>query len=64
MQAKTGEADDSLSLNHLVWHQLLDQKNIKIIFSEHQSHFSECMQLMENLSLCGVFSLFIHICHG
>lgn len=26
MEAKTGEADDSLSLNHLVWHQLLDQK--------------------------------------
>lgn len=32
-------------------------KNIKIIFSEHQSHFSECMQLMGNLSCHGVSSL-------
>lgn len=29
MEAKTGQADDSLSLNHLVWHQLLDQKTSK-----------------------------------
>lgn len=58
MQAKTGETDDSLSLNHLVWHQLLDQKTSKS-FSLYIGVISQSIQLVgKSLSLWSPLSLF------
>lgn len=58
MEAKTGEADDSLSLNHLVWHQLLDQKTSKPFSLRSESFFGVYVACGKTLTLWSLLFLF------